>query len=108
MNNQVNRKQLLKSKMITNSVVNFASFMMQISVIGVVVLGVYRVSDNLISMGGIIAAVMLTGRAISPVAKLAGLMTRSNQTMSALRQLDSLMEQEGEFENKAHLANRQQ
>jgi ATP-binding cassette subfamily C protein LapB len=97
---------LLKSKMITNSVINFASFMVQISVIGVVVLGVYRVSDNLISMGGIIAAVMLTGRAISPVAKLAGLMTRSNQTMSALRQLDSLMEQEGEFENKAHLASR--
>ena len=97
---------LLKSKMITNSVINFASFMAQISIIGVVVLGVYRVSDNLISMGGIIAAVMLTGRAISPVAKLAGLMTRSNQTMSALRQLDSLMEQEGEFENKAHLASR--
>ena len=97
---------LLKSKMITNSVINFASFMVQISVIGVVVLGVYRVSDNLISMGGIIAAVMLTGRAISPVAKLAGLMTRSNQTMSALRQLDSLMQQEGEFENKAHLASR--
>lgn len=97
---------LLKSKMITNSVINFASFMVQISIIGVVVLGVYRVSDNLISMGGIIAAVMLTGRAISPVAKLAGLMTRSNQTMSALRQLDNLMEQEGEFENKAHLASR--
>ena len=97
---------LLKSKIITNSVVNFASFLMQISVIGVVILGVYRVSDNLISMGGIIAAVMLTGRAISPIAKLAGLMTRSNQTLSALRQLDGLMEQEGEFENKAHLASR--
>jgi len=97
---------LLKSKVITNSVVNFASFVLQISVVGVVVLGVYRVSDNLISMGGIIAAVMLTGRAISPIAKLAGLMTRSNQTISSLRQLDSLMKQEGEFENKAHLASR--
>jgi len=97
---------LLKSKIITNSVVNFASFVLQISVVGVVVLGVYRVSDNLISMGGIIAAVMLTGRAISPVAKLAGLMTRSNQTISSLRQLDGLMKQEGEFENKAHLASR--
>jgi len=97
---------LLKSKIITNSVVNFASFVLQISVVGVVVLGVYRVSDNLISMGGIIAAVMLTGRAISPVAKLAGLMTRSNQTISSLRQLDGLMKQEGEFDNKAHLASR--
>jgi len=97
---------LLKTKIITNSVVNFASFIVQISVVGVVVLGVYRVSDNLISMGGIIAAVMLTGRAISPIAKLAGLMTRSNQTVSALRQLDDLMAQEGEFENKAHLPSR--
>jgi ATP-binding cassette subfamily C protein LapB len=97
---------LLKSKMITNSVTNFASFIMQVSVIAVVVLGVYRVSDNLISMGGIIAAVLLTGRAISPIAKLAGLMTRSNQTISALRQLNSLMEQEGEFEDKAHLPSR--
>jgi ATP-binding cassette subfamily C protein LapB len=97
---------LLKSKIISNSVVNFASFVLQISVVGVVVLGVYRVSDNLISMGGIIATVMLTGRAISPIAKLAGLMTRSNQTISALRQLDGLMAQEGEFENKGHLASR--
>ncbi len=97
---------LLKSKVITNSVLNFASFIVQISVVGVVVLGVYRVSDNLISMGGIIAAVMLTARAISPIAKLAGLMTRSNQTFSALRQLDTLMAQEGEFEDKAHLVSR--
>jgi ATP-binding cassette subfamily C protein LapB len=97
---------LLKSKVITNSVVNFASFILQVSVVGVVVLGVYRVSDNLISMGGIIAAVMLTGRAISPIAKLAGLMIRSNQTISALRQLDGLMKEKGEFEDKAHLASR--
>lgn len=97
---------LLKSKIITNSVLNFASFIVQISVVAVVVLGVYRVSENLISMGGIIAAVMLTGRAISPIAKLAGLMTRSNQTLSALKQLDTLMAQEGEFEDKAHLVSR--
>jgi ATP-binding cassette subfamily C protein LapB len=97
---------LLKSKIITNSVINFANFMVQFSIVGVVVLGVYRVSDNLISMGGIIAAVLLTARAISPIAKLASLMTRSNQTMSALRQLDGLMEQEGEFEDKAHLPSR--
>ncbi|WP_426359945.1 type I secretion system permease/ATPase [Pseudocolwellia sp. HL-MZ19] len=97
---------LLKSKVITNSVVNFASFILQVSVVAVVVLGVYRVSENLISMGGIIAAVMLTSRAISPIAKLAGLMTRSNQTISALRQLDSLMQEKGEFEDKGHLASR--
>ncbi|WDE08526.1 type I secretion system permease/ATPase [Thalassomonas viridans] len=96
----------LKAKMITNSVVNFAGLIVQVSVVGVVVLGVYRVSDNLISMGGIIAAVLLTARAIAPVAKLAGLMTRSNQAISALKQLDALMVLEGEFEDKAHLPSR--
>jgi len=96
----------LKSKMITNSVTNVASFIVQVTVVGVVVMGVYRVSDNLISMGGIIAAVMLSSRAISPMAKLASLLTRSNQTISALRQLNSLMDQEGEFEDKAHLVGR--
>ncbi|WDE02651.1 type I secretion system permease/ATPase [Thalassomonas actiniarum] len=97
---------LLKAKMLTNSVINFAGFIVQVSIVGVVVLGVYRVSDNLISMGGIIAAVMLTARAIAPIAKLAGLMTRSNQAVSALKQLDALMAQEGEFEDKAHLPSR--
>jgi len=93
----------MKSKNISNSVSNFASFIVQVAVIGVIVLGVYRVSENMISMGAIIASVMLSGRAISPMAKIAGLMTRSNHTMTALRGVDQLMQQEGEFENKGHL-----
>jgi len=97
---------LLKSKNITNSVNNFAGLIVQLSLVAVVVLGVYRVADNIISVGGIIAAVLLTTRAIAPVAKLASLMTRTHQTLSSLRQLDALMEQEGEFEDKAHLPSR--
>nr|WP_275660458.1 type I secretion system permease/ATPase [Shewanella sp. Isolate13] len=97
----------LKCKKITTSVTNMATFVVQVSVIFVVILGVYRVSENEISMGGIIAAVILSSRAISPMAQLAGLMTRGNQTASALRQLDELMTQEDEFENKGHLVSRQ-
>ncbi|MCK8047329.1 type I secretion system permease/ATPase [Shewanella sp. 1CM18E] len=97
----------LKSKKITTSVTNMATFVVQTSVIFVVILGVYRVSENEISMGGIIAAVILSSRAISPMAQLAGLMTRGNQTASALKQLDELMTQEDEFENKGHLVSRQ-
>lgn len=94
----------LKTKMITNSVAHVSSFIVQFSVIAVIVLGVYRVSEGLISMGGVIAAVMLSSRAIGPMAKIASLMTRYNQTLSSLRQLDGIMNQEGEFENKGHLS----
>ncbi|MCL1127431.1 type I secretion system permease/ATPase [Shewanella surugensis] len=96
----------LKSKKITTSVTNVATFIVQFSVICVVILGVYRVADNAISMGGIIAAVMLSSRAISPMAQLAGLMTRGNHTTNALRQLNEIMTQEDEFENKGHLVSR--
>jgi len=99
-------KWQLKTKVITNSVANVSSFVIQFSVIAVIVLGVYRVSESLISMGAIIAAVMLSSRAVSPMAKIAALMTRYNQTMSSLRQINSVMEQEGEFENKGHLISR--
>ena len=96
----------LKTKVITNSVSNVASFIVQATSVAVLVLGVYRVSDGLISMGGIIAAVMLSSRAVGPMARVAALMTRYNQTVSSLRQLDGIMAQEGEFENKGHLPSR--
>lgn len=96
----------LKTKVITNSVANFSSFIVQMVVVAVIVLGVYRVSDGLISMGGIIAAVMLSSRAVGPMAKIASLMTRYNQTASSLRQLDGIMNQESEFENKGHITSR--
>ncbi len=96
----------LKAKKVSTSVTNLANFTVQLTVVCVVILGVYRVSDNAISMGGIIAAVILSSRAISPMAQLAGLMTRGNHTASALRQLNQIMTQESEFENKGHLVSK--
>jgi ATP-binding cassette subfamily C protein LapB len=93
----------MKSKNISNSVSNVASFVVQTAVIGVIVLGVYRVSENMISMGAIIASVMLSSRAISPMAKIAGLLTRSNHTLTAMAAINTLMETEEEFENKGQL-----
>ncbi|MBE8168043.1 MAG: type I secretion system permease/ATPase [Shewanella sp.] len=97
----------LKSKKLSNSVSNVANFVVQLTTVSVVILGVYRVADNAISMGGIIAAVMLSSRAIAPMAQLANLMTRANSTVSSLRQLDQIMQQEDEFENKGHLVSKQ-
>ncbi|MBV7317153.1 type I secretion system permease/ATPase, partial [Shewanella sp. NIFS-20-20] len=95
----------LKAKKLSNSVSHVANFIVQFVVVAVVVLGVYRVADGDISMGGIIAAVMLSSRAISPMAQLANLMTRANQTRTSLEQIDTIMNFEDELENKGHLLN---
>ncbi|PTB31464.1 type I secretion system permease/ATPase [Photobacterium phosphoreum] len=97
----------LKIKEISNSVSYLATYITQLTSIVVVILGVYQVSENHISMGGIIAAVMLSGRVVSPMAQLASLLTKGNQTATALRQLDMIMNEEDEYSDKGHLINRQ-
>ncbi|WP_434939269.1 type I secretion system permease/ATPase [Shewanella sp. HL-SH8] len=97
----------LKTKKLANYLANFANFSVQFSVICVVIFGVYRLADNELSMGGIIAAVMLSSRAVTPMAQLASLITRGNYTMSSLRQLNQIMDQEDEFENKGQLVSKE-
>ncbi len=96
----------LKVKKISQSVSYLATFVTQLTSVGVVILGVHRVADGDISMGGIIAAVMLSGRVVSPMAQLASLLTRGNQTASALRQLNTIMNEDDEFADKGHLISR--
>ncbi|SHI03705.1 type I secretion system permease/ATPase [Ferrimonas marina] len=80
-----------KSRQLTNLASHSASFTVQIATLAVVVLGVYKLEEGLISMGGIIAAVILTGRAISPMAQLIGLMSRAHHVKGTLHSLDQLM-----------------
>ena len=72
--------------------VNFAAFATQISSIGIVVLGTYLVADGDVSIGALIACVILSGRAMAPLAQVAGLLTKLSQSREALARLDELMQ----------------
>ncbi|WP_315798731.1 type I secretion system permease/ATPase [Bradyrhizobium sp. SZCCHNRI3043] len=56
-----------------------------------VVVGVFLILDGKLSIGALVAANMLSGRVLGPIAGIAGLMTRFTQTTSALRSIDRLM-----------------
>lgn len=71
--------------------VNFASFATQMSSVGIVVLGAYLVSNGDVSVGALIACVILSGRAMAPLAQVAGLLTKFGQSREALKRLDELM-----------------
>ena len=73
------------------SAANLATFLQQMVSVGVVVFGVYLISDGALSMGGLIAAVMLSGRAVVPLAQIAGLLTRFFQASTALETLNEVM-----------------
>lgn len=70
---------------------NWAMYVQQISSVAIVILGVFLVSKGWITQGALVACVMLSGRATAPLAQIAGLMTRLNQSREALIQLDELM-----------------
>src|SRR5439155_8947033 len=71
--------------------VNLAGVLQQTISIGLVIGGFYLFSAGKISMGAIIAIVMVAGRALSPVGQFAFLMTRARQAMLTLTTLDRIM-----------------
>jgi len=81
----------VKSRRINAFALNFATFVQQLVSVGVVIVGVFLIADAKISMGALIACVILSGRAMTPLAQVAGLLTRFQQSKEALHQLDDLM-----------------
>jgi type I secretion system LssB family ATPase len=63
----------------------------QLVTAGLIVAGVYMISANALTMGGMIAIVMLSSRAISILNQSAMLMLRYHQTKTALKSVDTLM-----------------
>ncbi len=70
---------------------NFATWAQQSASIMIVLMGMYMVRDQSLTMGGLIACVILSGRAMMPVAQMANLMTRYHQAKAAMQTIDNLM-----------------
>ena len=83
---------------LTASAVNLATMCQQGTNIALVIGGFYLFSAGTISMGAIIAVVMLASRSLAPIGQLAFLMTRGRQAFVTLNSLQLLMEQEDERE----------
>jgi len=82
----------VRSRLLSASVVNLAVLLQQMSTVGTVVFGVYLIGEGQMSMGGLIACVILTGRAMAPTAQVANLATRFHQAKAALKSLNGIME----------------
>jgi ATP-binding cassette subfamily C protein LapB len=79
------------SKRMSNISVSSSITLAQVVSAGIIVMGVYLYNDGLITMGGIIACNMLTGRAMAPLSQLSGMFARLQQSRMALKALDVLM-----------------
>ena len=76
--------------------VNLASVSQQMISIGLLIGGFYRFQAGEMTMGAIIAIIMLAGRSLQPIGQLAFLVTRGKQAFATLSSLERMMEQEDE------------
>ena len=76
--------------------VNLASISQQSISVGLLVGGFYRFQTGDMSMGAIIAIIMLSGRSLQPVGQLAFLVTRGKQAFATLTSLQRMMEADDE------------
>jgi ATP-binding cassette subfamily C protein LapB len=81
-----------KMRRLTSVAVNMASESQQAISVGLVIGGFYLFNNGDITMGAIIAIVMLAGRAMSPIGQFAFLITRARQSMTTLDSLQRMME----------------
>jgi ATP-binding cassette subfamily C protein LapB len=81
-----------RMRRLTAVAVNLASVAQQLMSVGLVIGGFYLFNAGDITMGAIIAIVMLAGRAMSPMGQFAFLVTRAKQATTTLASLQNMMD----------------
>jgi ATP-binding cassette subfamily C protein LapB len=81
-----------RMRRLTTIAVNIASVSQQAISVFLVIGGFYLFNNGKMTMGAIIAIVMLAGRAMAPVGQFAFVVTRAKQAMTTLQSLQQLMD----------------
>jgi ATP-binding cassette subfamily C protein LapB len=92
----------VKIRKISSHAMHLAMLIQQMASVAIIIGGTYLISNGDMSMGALIACVILSGRAMAPLGQVAGLLTRLNQSKQSLEQLDDLMSKDVERPKGKH------
>lgn len=94
----------VKVKNISNFVTNFTMMMQQLNTVFLVLAGTYLIhsdeTSSKITMGALIACVILSGRALAPLGQIAGLAIRFQQARLALQGINGIIERPTDRDNE--------
>jgi ABC-type bacteriocin/lantibiotic exporter with double-glycine peptidase domain len=80
-----------ESRTIASSLTHTVMTMQQFTTIGLIALGVYQIQAGNISMGALIAMVMISGRSSSAISQIASLILKYKQTRTAMESVNAIM-----------------
>jgi len=81
-----------RMRRLTAVAVNLAGVSQQLISVGLLIGGFYQFNEGKMTMGAIIAIIMLAGRSIQPIGQLAFLFTRGRQAFATLDSLQQMMD----------------
>lgn len=81
----------LKSKLISSSVPTVTGLLVGLNTVLIIVFGVFQIQAFELTMGGLIAAMILSGRAIAPMGQIAGLITNYEDAKTSYVMLDEII-----------------
>ena len=81
----------IRTKFLSTSIMTVTSFLVQLNTVLVIIGGVYLISDNNLSLGGLIATVIISSRAIAPMGQVASLLANYEHTKASYQAIDSIM-----------------
>jgi len=80
----------MKSKILTTSMSTLTNFVVQVSNVLVIILGVYAIHEKTLTMGGLIAVTMLISRALTPLVQISSLIINYEYARSSYEILDKI------------------
>ncbi|MEA1956036.1 MAG: type I secretion system permease/ATPase [Campylobacterota bacterium] len=86
----------LRFRIMSSSIPNVTNLFIQLNTIFVVVFGVYLIQEFELTMGGLIAVVILTSRTVGPMGQAAGLITNYADAKSSYDTLNDIISKEVE------------
>lgn len=81
----------LASRILSNSLGSVTTFLIQLCNVIILIVGVYLIKEHEMSMGGLIAVVILASRALAPMGQVASLSANYEHTKTAYKTLDNIM-----------------
>jgi ATP-binding cassette subfamily C protein LapB len=91
-----------KSKFWSQLTSNFTQSGQQLSQVGIIVYGVYLIAEGDLTMGSLIACVILSGRTLAPLGQVSNLLGRYNQAVTSYENFGQLMQQPVSEMSKEH------
>ena len=86
----------LKTRLLSTSIPNITNLLIQLNTVFVVVFGVFMIQEFELTMGGLIAVVILTSRTVAPMGQAAALISNYSDAKTAYTTLNEIISQPAE------------